>query len=99
MSEQNERDNHFAGFAKLLNDELLEDEANRALRGRVVPYDEIHQAIALAREERERFIARRAYDLVLISIKEASANDLEYVSAQEKMQYIPDMTAWPEESE
>ncbi len=46
--------------------------------------------------EFEQVIARRAYDLVLISIKEASANDLEYVSAKEKMQYIPDLTAWLE---
>ncbi len=83
----NERDTHFVGFAKLLREELMNTSTI---------YIQDWEESRLA--EFEQVIARRAYDLVLISIKEASANDLEYVSAQEKMQYIPDMTEWPEES-
>jgi len=85
------RDTQFAGFAKLLWEELLE------LRGRGY----IDVANDMMDEEwnaeYRQIIARRAYDLVGHALENIDPNDLDRLSPDERVLKMPDLTEWPEE--
>ena len=80
----NERDTHFASFAKLVAEELPDP-----------PVDDSYLGLPTAewKETIQKIIARRAYDLMIHTLYH-SRYDREVPSVS-----IPDMTAWPEENE
>lgn len=80
----NTRETQFAGFAKLLVDNLFN-------RGRVW-VDDAH------RERWETTIAECAYDLVGHTLSSVAPIDLDRLSIEELVAKIPDLTMWPEDS-
>ncbi len=90
-SEQNtERDTHFAGFAKLVGEDIA---SNMGIIFDVAykPEEEYIDAIC-------QIIARRAYDLAFHTLMNTSPAWLDVLDPSEWVGRIPDMTAWPEES-
>ena len=84
MSE--ERDTHFAGFAKLVAQEILDE-----MRERRTINDE---------DAMEMIIAQRAYDLFVHDRMNTGTSDLQHAAsdleAQEMVHGIPDLTQWPD---
>lgn len=87
MSNNNARDTQFAGFAKLLQDELA------AMNGRA--WNSLDEYI----EAKKLLIAQRSYDFMrhLIGIMPYLVNNANIPTLDAAMQYIPDMTEWPKE--
>jgi hypothetical protein len=89
---ESERDTHFAGFAKLLTQELWEQ---GYLRGKPHVFEEI------IRPYIETLIARRVYDLLVYDRMNTGTSDLQHAAssleAAEMVNGIPDLTAWPKE--
>lgn len=81
-----ERDTHFQGFAKLLLEELLQD-------GEVW----IDTGNPHWRDEWERTIAQRAYDLAHHTILNVSHIDLDRLDMHEIVERTPDPIKWTEE--
>ena len=89
LSEQTERDTHFAGFARLLWDEFEN-------LGHRLPLDFNFTPDNWTREV-QKIIARRAYDLMAHAIEYIKPEVYEGHSATwESAGDIPDMTTWPE---
>lgn len=78
----NERSTKFAGFAKLLQDDLAHS-----------GYDEIGYRSG---ETTKRIIAERAYDLVRHAISSIGPYHLDVLTTEETIEDIPDLTAWTE---
>ena len=86
------RDTQFAGFAKLVVEDLR---LHGGFPMRPVNRSEVRPLI-------ERIIARRAYDLAYHVMSEttvgmAAENEGGELSRQENIDAIPDLTHWPEE--
>jgi len=82
----NERDTHFAGFAKLVAEELPDP-----------PIDDSYLGLPTAewKETIQKIIARRAYDLVFHTLMEVDPAWLDMLDTSEWTGRIPDMTEWP----
>ncbi len=86
---ENERDTHFAGFAKLLWDEF-EDLGHR------LPPDFNFTPENWAWEV-QQLVARRVYDLVMHTLFH-SIDSFDPNYDYELLEGIPDLTTWPEHS-
>lgn len=85
MDEQ-ERNEHFKGFAELLYDELGTLDTMAIQRGGdYTSFD----------RDAKRLIAQRAYDLVLHTVWNIAPIDLERLLMKEVAAKIPDLTEWP----
>lgn len=87
----NERDIHFANFARLLWEEMAQWQEPMQ--------STTHLRCDLKREQSdaiERLIARRAYDLVLHTANCMDSAWLDRLDMEEIPARIPDMTAFPE---
>ena len=84
-----ERDTHFAGFAKLLWDELEDLKDNMEPDFSYQSYERFAQ----------KFISRRAYDLVHYTLLQAVANRPTGLYADFIREHVPDLTAWFEQKE
>ncbi len=89
-----ERDTHFRGWAKRVQQELdmvLQKQVGFIYSG-VTLYngDEIHRLL-------EQVLARRAYDLVSHTILNIDPYHLDALPSEEIPARIPDMTEWPVE--
>lgn len=98
----NERDTHFAGFAKLLWDEI-EDKIIVVDNSKARHY---HPLASEVSSEITLLIARRAYDLVYHTFAHTSPSnvadiwygapaDVFQADLQEAISKIPDLTEWP----
>ena len=87
-----ERDTHFAGFAKLLWDELMQ--ANGL--GYIFVDEDKHDD-GIDPTNYRLLIAQRAYDLVFHTIMNIDPYHLDALSTEEIPARIPDMTEWPVE--
>ncbi len=89
MDEQ-ERKEHFQGFAELLMQELNKNDLLDLSNARI--QDTIEQ-----RKTRliKQIIAERAYDLVLHAVWNIAPVDLERLFMKEVAAKVPDITAWP----
>lgn len=92
MSEPSDRDTHFAGFAKLLYEDLY-----GSFGALFDAYSDDEQRAKAAQDIHER-LAQRAYDLVAHTILHTSSHDLDVLDSAEIPPRIPDLTAWPEET-
>ena len=91
MSE-NERDTHFAGFAKVLFDELLSVDAGRI---DISSYNQMDDAMI---DRYRLIITQRSYDLVKHAIEEDSDVPQWMLTNRKKhVADVPDVTAWPEQ--
>lgn len=90
-----DRDTQFQGFAKALVDELMSLELVYA----GVTIDSPSSMSRYYREEWEKIIARRAYDLVLHTVECVDMVDLARLFRQEIAERIPDMTELPKEQD
>ena len=87
----NERNTHFAGFAKALWQELLAvDEGHIDISD----YNRIDEEMM---EQYRAIIARRAYDLVQHTILNIGPADLDMLTTEECVQRVPDLTELPSE--
>lgn len=84
------RDTQFAGFAKLLWEEMQDRSADNEFedKRRVGPEYTAYMQLV---------IAQRAYDLVMHAIARIDPADLDRLSTAETVARIPDLTAWPPE--
>jgi len=95
-AQKQERDNHFAGFAKLLWDDLLEANGHGYIDVNADDNPADGWSSLDGRVERPGYltvIARRAYDLVVHALNTCSLEAFEIMGngAQE----VPDLTEWP----
>jgi hypothetical protein len=95
----NARDTQFAGFAKLLLKELLDDILDDyGFIGGRENYADLNHDLSIC----EGIIARRAYDLACHAVghvSEWNAAEMEvgFKTAQDIVSDIPDMIEWPDE--
>ena len=82
--ENDARNEHFAGFAKLLVDEILSDGLDDGYLG------------FAAERKIQKIIAQRAYDLVAHTIFNMEHIDLDRLGITEHILKIPDMAGWEE---
>ncbi len=89
MDNEQERNEHFKGFARILMQEV--DERNRAKAqstGRYLDEEELHL-----------LIAQRAYDLVYSAIEfmrySPYIRPMQISSTEVWIHFIPDLTEWP----
>ncbi len=86
-----ERDTHFAGFAKLLWDELVRANSHGYIDVNIDD-DPIDPTDYLT------LIARRAYDLAIYLyefVPQLKAMYPDVLTVQDVIKYIPDLTSWP----
>lgn len=91
-SEQSPRNTQFAGFAKLVVDDLMNVELAFAGFTIDAPRKEY-------REEWEKIVAQRAYDLVCHTIWNIKPINLDRELPDDHVLLIPDMTIWPEDKQ
>lgn len=80
----NERDTHFAGFAKLLWHEVRKTSFDSP---GFSEYQQLERYLQL-------LIAQRAYDLVEHALRTCPLEAFEIMG--DGVQYVPDLTKWPE---
>jgi hypothetical protein len=92
VSEQNARDTQFAGFAKLLFEELKQYSYDDAMS----PHDDQSWEDQIKRHDDGaiQIMTQRAYDLVY----HAHQTPQSAASTEEVVRMVPDITAWPKEA-
>lgn len=90
MRKQNSRDTQFAGFAKMLLNDIMRSNAVD-----IVDVQRFWRDEDIA--EVEQIIARRAYDLAHHIIEHVEISAIDMLSIDECVERIPDMDEWPEE--
>ena len=95
----NARDAQFAGFAKLLFDELYDQFNNLRCQEDDGTYEERDKEAEQTRKNIQGNIASRAYNLAFHAALHINERDCDVLGFEEAVRRIPDMTEWPEEQE
>jgi hypothetical protein len=85
----NERDTHFAGFARLLRQDIF-------AKLNFLDFGFSDQQQATIDRGVDKMIAQRVYDLVMHTLLHVEHIDLDRLTDEEHAKKIPDLTEWPQ---